>query len=141
MGDEFHAIIKLVSGEEIISLVLPDENEEEILLILQNPLIMKMHQNGHGHYIKVKPWMELTDEDCFMITLDKIITMTETRDEKLIDVYNRFLVDCAGEGSMHIPKSAGEIKPDATMGYISSVGTARKTLEDIFKLKIEPKES
>ena len=141
MGEEFYAIIKLVSGEEIIALVLTDENEEETLLLLQNPLIMKMHQNGHGHYIKVKPWMELTDEDCFMIKLDKIITMTETRDEKLIDVYNRFLEDCAGEGSMHIPKSAGEIKPDAAMGYISSVGTARKTLEDIFKLKIEPKES
>jgi hypothetical protein len=141
MGEEFYAIIKLVSGEEIIALILADETEEDTLLVLQNPLIMKMHQNGHGYYIKVKPWMELTDEDCFMIKLDKVITMTETTDEKLIDVYNRFLADSAEQGSMHIPKSSGEIKPDSTMGYISSVGTARKTLEDIFKLEIEPKES
>ena len=63
MEEEFYAIIKLVSGEEIMSVVMPDENNEETILILQNPVIMKMYQNGVGHYIKVKPWMELNDED------------------------------------------------------------------------------
>jgi len=142
MGEEFYAIIKLVSGEEIMALVMADNEEEgDTLLILQNPLIMKMHQNMHGYYIKVKPWLELTTEDCFMIRLDKIITMTETRDDKIIHVYNRFLEDNSNESSIHIPKPSGEIKPDAAMGYISSVDKSRKNLENIFKLKIEPKES
>ena len=120
---------------------MADENEGEVLLILQNPLIMKMNQNTHGYYIKVKPWLELTTEDCFMINLDKIITMTETTDSKIIDVYNRFIRDSTEENSMHIPQSAGKIKPNASMGYISSVDKSRKKLEDVFKLKIEPKES
>ena len=141
MGEEFYAIIKLVSGEEIMALVMPDDSGEETILILQNPLIMKMQQNTHGYYIKVKPWLELTTEDCFMINLDKIITMTETTDSKIIDVYNRFIRDSTEENSMHIPQSAGKIKPNASMGYISSVDKSRKKLEDVFKLKIEPKES
>jgi len=141
MGEEFYAIIKLVSGEEIMALVMADENEDGTLLVLQNPLIMKMHQNTHGYYIKVKPWLELTTEDCFMIKLDKIITMTETTDDKIIDVYNRFIQDSSEEGSIHIPKPSGQIKPNAAMGYISSVDKSRKKLEDVFKLEIESKES
>ena len=92
MGEEFYAIIKLVSGEEIMSVVMPDENNEETILILQNPVVMKMYQNGIGHYIKVKPWMELNDEDMHIIKLDKIITMSETTNEKLefIDIMKNF---------------------------------------------------
>ena len=140
MGEEFYAIIKLVSGEEIMALVMPDDSGDETILVLQNPLIMKMQQNTHGYYIKVKPWLELTTEDCFMIKLDKIITMTETKDNKLIHFYNKFLEDSIAENSVHIPTS-GEIKPDAKMGYISSVDKSRKKLEDVFKLEIESKES
>tara|TARA_B100001094_G_C17757220_1_gene588659 strand:+ start:222 stop:644 length:423 start_codon:yes stop_codon:yes gene_type:complete len=140
MGEEFYAIIKLVSGEEIMALVMPDDSAEETILIVQNPLIMKMQQNTHGYYIKVKPWLELTTEDCFMIKLDRIITMTETTDNKIIHFYNKFLEDSIAENSIHIPMS-GKIKPDAKMGYISSVDKSRKELEDVFKLEIESKES
>ena len=41
MGEEFYAIIKLVSGEEIMSLVMADETEEDTIFVLQNPFIMK----------------------------------------------------------------------------------------------------
>ena len=57
MEDEFYAIIKLVSGEEIMSVVMADDNNDEVILILQNPVTMQMYQNGVGHYIKVKPWI------------------------------------------------------------------------------------
>ena len=40
MEEEFHAIIKLVSGEEIFSLVMVENpDDEDPLLVLQNPLI------------------------------------------------------------------------------------------------------
>ena len=141
MGEEFYAIIKLVSGEEIMAVVLPEDNNGEVILILQNPVTMKMYQNGNGHYIKVKPWLELTTEDCFMIKLDKVITMTETTDEKIIHVYKRFLKDSSEENSIHIPRTSGKIQPDVKMGYISSVKDARKKLEELFKINQEPKES
>ena len=69
MGEEFYAIIKLVSGEEIMSVVMADDNNDEVILILQNPVIMQMCQNGVGHYIKVKPWMDLNDEDMHILSL------------------------------------------------------------------------
>ena len=139
MEEEFYAIIKLVSGEEIMSVVMPDENNEETILILQNPVIMKMYQNGVGHYIKVKPWMELNDEDMHIIKLDKIITMTETKNEKLIGVYNNYISD--EKETIKISSSDGRVQPDANMGYITSVEQARKNLENLFKIKPESKES
>ena len=135
MGEDFYAIIKLVSGEEIMSLVMPDENDGDPILILQNPIIMKMHQNPHGHYIKVKPWIELTDEDFHMIKLDKIITMTETQDERIIEVYKRYIKDQSEPEPMEVYKPNGAVKPNAKMGYISSVQEARLKLENIFNSK------
>jgi hypothetical protein len=79
MGEEFYAIIKLVSGEEILSLIMVDENDGDPVIVLQNPVTMKAFYNHQGMHIKVKPWMEMSSDDFFMIKLDKIITMTETK--------------------------------------------------------------
>ena len=46
-----------------------------------------------GTFVKVKPWMELPDEDIFIIRLDKVITMTESNDKKLINLYNHYIND------------------------------------------------
>jgi hypothetical protein len=59
----------------------------------------------------------------FLIKLDKVITMTETRDVKLIQVYEYYLQDNSNESN----------KPSPMMGYVSSVEQARKNLENLFK--------
>jgi len=141
MGDEFYAIIKLVSGEEIVSLVSVDDNNDDPLLILQRPIIMNMHFQGVNSYIKVKPWMEVSQEDIFIIKLDKIITITETIDKKIIDIYNDFIDEDYDIEPEKIIKTNGEVKLDSKMGYVTSIKDARKNLEELFKLKIEPKES
>ena len=137
MGDEFYSIIKLVSGEEIFSLVSIDDNDEDPIIILQNPIIMTMFTNSTGSHIKVKPWIELSTEDFFMIKSDKIITMTESTDDRLIQIYNDFISDDVIE----IYSSTGYTKPSPKMGYISSVKDARKYLEELFKKNINNKES
>ena len=129
MGEEFYAAIKLVSGEEIFSLVSVDENDGDPIIILQNPVIMKFHSGPTNTYIKVKPWIELADDDFFMIKLDKVITMTETKDERLIKVYDEYISD----DSIEVYKPSGEVKVSNKMGYISSVEDARKKLEHLFK--------
>ena len=55
MGEEFYAIIKLVSGEEIFSLIMVDDEQENPIIIMQNPVLIKMLQSPHGSFIKVKP--------------------------------------------------------------------------------------
>ena len=133
MGEEFYAILKLVSGEEIFSLIIVDNTEEDdTVIVLQNPVIMWTITNPNGTFIKVKPWMELPDEDIFMIRLDKVITMTETDDKKLIKLYNHYI-----SGDELVYDINGLTKPDSDMGYISSVEDARKNLEKTFKLNQE----
>ena len=135
MGDEFYSIIKMVSGEEVLSLVAIDDNDGDPIVVLQNPIIMKMMENRNGSFIKVKPWMELTDDDFFFIKPEKIITMTETNDKKLIKIYTEYISECDEEEKR--ASQNGKVKPSEKMGYLTSVKKARKDLENIFKLEVE----
>jgi hypothetical protein len=130
MGEEFYCILKLVSGEEIFSSIMVDENDGDPIVVLQNPVTIKAFENQRGMYLKVKPWIEMSTDDLFMIKLDKIITMTESKDKHLISVYEGYLQD---NDSVEIYHPGGRVKPSQKMGYISSVEDARKNLEKIFK--------
>ncbi len=129
MGEEFYCVLKLVSGEEIFSLISVDENEDDTLIILQNPVTMKLTQIQSGTALKVKPWMTMTNDDMFIIHLDKVITMTECKDKKLIDLYNHYLKD--DDESVYVP--GGKVNVSKEMGYVSSVEESRKKLENLFK--------
>ena len=132
MGEEFVAIIKLVSGEEILASVCVDETGEEPIIIVHTPVTMKMINNGM--YVKIKPWMELADDDMFVFRTDKIITMSEVKDQKVIKIYERYVEEENEENSMDkILPAGGEVKPDEKMGYISTVEDARKNLEEVWK--------
>ena len=87
MGEEFHAIIKLISGEEILSSVCIDEDSDEPIILLHHPVVMKMINSPQGSFIKVRSWIELASDDMFVLRNDKIITMTEVTDKKIIAVY------------------------------------------------------
>ena len=130
MGEEFYAIIKLISGEEILSLIMVDENDGDPIIVLQNPVIIKYIQNSTRILVKVKPWIELASDDFFMIKLDKIITMTETKDEKLIEIYNRYLNN--ENDITNLYGSDGKVNVSDKMGYISSVNDARIKLENLY---------
>ena len=142
MGEEFYCILKLVSGEEIISLITIDETGDEAIIVAQNPLIMKIQYGAEGSsYIKVKSWMDLSDEDIFLIKPDKVITMTETKDQKLIDIYHDFIKD----DDQDIFSTTGKIAVTSEMGLLGKVDSARIKLETIFNMKLlppsDPKES
>jgi len=128
MGDEFYAALKLVTGEEIFSLVCIDENDGDPIIILQNPVIMKINSNHIGTYVKIKPWMEIPSDDFFVIKLDKVITMTEVKEEKTIEFYERYLRD--DDIDIEID---GKVNISDKMGFISTVEDARKSLEKIFR--------
>ena len=74
---EFLAAIKLVSGEELLSMVTPVNNEDGDYLVVENPIeieevILPNKQAG----AKVQPWMKFSREDQFIIPKDKIMTIT-----------------------------------------------------------------
>tara|TARA_B100000614_G_scaffold26728_1_gene20786 strand:- start:732 stop:1157 length:426 start_codon:yes stop_codon:yes gene_type:complete len=132
MGEEFLAIIKLISGEEILASVCIDETGDEPIIIAHHPVTMKMINNGL--YVKIKPWMELADDDMFIFRNDKIITMSEIKDQKVIKIYQRYVEEENEENKLgQFLPSGGEVKPDQKMGYVSSVEDARKKLEEDWK--------
>ena len=125
MGEEFYSIIKLISGEEIFALISIDHDQEDPIVILQNPLVMKMINSPKGSYIKVNRWIELSSDDIFMMRLDRILTMTESRDAKLIAIYDNFIEDEEDERTVDISLPSQEVEITNTMGYVSSVEDAR----------------
>ena len=130
MGEEFHAVIKLVTGEEIFALVSVDENDGDPILLLMNPVIMKVMRNHVGQYVKVRPWMEMATDSMYVIKYDKIVTMTEVKEEKMITFYEKYLND---EDTDY--EEEGRTKITDKMGYVSSVDDAREMLENLYKLK------
>lgn len=129
MNEEFYCSLKLISGEEIFSLIAIDENDGDPIIILQNPVVMKVQENVNGVIVKIKPWMEIPNDDFYFIKFDKIITMTEINDEMTISFYKKYLND----EPILSDSLDGKVKITSKMGYISSVEDARKNLEKIFK--------
>ena len=143
--EEFYSIIKMTSGEEVLSLTMVDENDGEEVLLLQNPITIKIIHSPHGMHIKVKSWIEMSTDNIFIVKPDKILTMTETHDVRLIEIYNSYLED-EDDMDLYTPQtnstdeSSGKVKPSSKMGYIATVEEARKSLEDLYNLK-DTKES
>tara|TARA_A100001037_G_scaffold217233_1_gene195087 strand:+ start:189 stop:602 length:414 start_codon:yes stop_codon:yes gene_type:complete len=132
MGEEFHAVLKLITGEEIFSMVSVDENDGDSIIMLSNPVIMKMIHGPHGQYVKIRPWLELPSEDLFLIKYDKIITMSEVNDENLIKFYTRYLNDEDIDIELD-----GKVTLNDKMGLLTTVDDARQSLERIFNIKKE----
>ena len=128
MGDEFHAVLKLVTGEEIFALVSVDENDGDPIIMLSNPVIMKMLYSPTGQYVKVRPWLELPTEDLFLMKYDKIVTMSEVSDDKMITFYEKYL----NEDDIDV-EFDGRVSLNTKMGLLSTVEDARQSLEKIFK--------
>ena len=127
MGEEFHSIIKLITGEEIFSLVSVDENDGDPIIMLQNPVIMQIISNHIGQYVKIRPWLMIPTDDLFIIRHDRIVTMTEIKDEQMIEFYDRYL----NEKDVDIIVD-GKTKVTDKMGFITTEDDARKYLESIY---------
>jgi len=134
---DFHATIKLITGEEIFALVSVDNTENEPVIIMQNPVIMKVLSTGKGQMMKIRPWLEVPGDDVYIIKYDRIITMSEVKDKMIVSMYQTY----CREGEFDFGEFINEETSNDSrnhevtrkMGYISNVEDARKKLEDLFK--------
>ena len=118
---EFLAAIKLVSGEEILSMVTSVHDENGDYLIVENPIEVEevMLPNKQAG-AKVQPWMKFSREEQFVIPKDKIITIVEVAEEVAVFYH------------MSLRKLNTDFITDAK-GKISTVDEARIKLDKIFK--------
>ena len=134
---DFYATIKLITGEEIFALVSVDNEEDEPVVIMQNPVIMKVLSTGRGQMMKIRPWLEVPGDDVYIVKYDKLITMSEVKDKMIISMYQTYCDEgdfdfgTFVDDSMKTDKRNQEVTKK--MGYISNVEDARKKLEDLFK--------
>ena len=132
--EEFVATVKLVSGEEILTKVIIDYSSKEEQIIIDNPVICQ-EVRSHGANVplgyKFEPWIKMSEEDIFIVDLDKIITLSEIKDDLIIKTYNN-IID-GGFKRQHPDL-------DRQMGYINSVDDARKIIERLYKSDSASKE-
>ena len=142
MENEFYASIKLVSGEELFSLVSIEDNVDNPLILCDKPVTMKMVNTPDGSIVKVRTWMNIPGDDPVVIQWDKVITVTEIKENGIIAIYNNYLEDERFDITQ-IGECRNDVKGQLTpkMGYISTVDDARKYLEDIFSSTEDKKES
>ena len=131
---DFHATIKLITGEEIFALVSVDNSETEPVIIMQNPVIMKVLSTGKGSMMKIRPWLEVPGDDVYVLKYDKIITMSEVKDHMIISMYKSYCDEGHFDfGEFINEEDSRNHEVTKKMGYISNVEDARKKLEDLFK--------
>ena len=117
---EFLAAIKLVSGEELLSMVTSVHDENGDYLIVENPIeveevLLPNKQAG----AKVQPWMKFSREEQFVIPKEHVITIVEVAEE--VEVFYH----------MSLRKLNNDFITDAR-GKISTVDEARIKLNKIF---------
>ena len=124
--EDFLAAIKLVSGEEILSKVVVCSDDDD-RIILENPVVCQEVRTPGANIplgYKFEPWMKLTDEEVFIVDMNRIITMSEIKDEEVNKTYSTII-------KQGFTRSHPEITKE--MGYINSVDKARQQFEDIYK--------
>lgn len=116
---EFLAALKLVSGEEILSMVTHVHDANGDYLIVENPIqVEEITLPNKITGAKVQPWMKFSREEEFIIPKDKIITIVEVDPE--VQIFY----------AMSLRKLGGDFV--SKEGRLSTVEEARVNLDKLF---------
>ena len=129
--DDFYATLKFKSGEEIFCKVASTEEENDMLLLVSNPIIVHEVKGRVGIVgYKIEPWLKTTTEDMFLINMNDVLTMSESNDIEMITMHQNYIKNnkLSSDGS-------SKYKLDRKMGYIANINDAKSILEKIYKTK------
>ena len=125
--DDFYGTIKFKNGEEIFAKVAASEEEDRTMLIVHTPVIVsEVKAKGGIVGYKVEPWLKTSREDMFIINMDNILTISESSDIRMINMFQQFVQDSARNKN-------GQPKLSRKMGYLSNVHDAKDILEKLYK--------
>ena len=125
--EDFYCTVKLKTGEELFAKVAASEEEDRTFLIVSSPIIVSEVKNRAGTVgYKLEPWLKTTTEDMFIINIEDVITLSESSDIEMINMYQNYVREYAR-------KKNKESKLSRKMGYISNVNDAKEILEKLYK--------
>ena len=124
--DDFYCTIKLKhSGEEIFTKVAASEEDDRTMLVLSNPIVVsEMKARGKSVGYKMEAWIKSSDEDMFILNMDDVLTMSESRNIEMICYYEDYV------SKIH-RTNYSELNRE--MGYLGTVEETKKSLENLFK--------
>ena len=125
--DDFYGTIKFKNGEEVFAKLAASDEGDRTMLIVHTPvMVSEVKAKGGIIGYKVEPWLKTSREDMFIISLDNVLTLSESSDLEMIGMYQNFLED-------YNKTIENNTKLNRKMGYLATVNAARGHLEKIFK--------
>jgi hypothetical protein len=125
--DDFYSTIKLKSGEEIFARVAASEEDNRTMLLVHSPITIGEIKGRKGTVgYKVEPWLKTTTDDMFIINMNDVLTLSESKDIDMILMYEDYVNQSHKD---HTNRS----KINRRMGYLGNVTDTKASLEKIFK--------
>jgi hypothetical protein len=131
--EEFHFIVKLVSGEQIIGKGIATEEDGETYIYVADPLeinviIKQLDNDKTVKGLGLNKWMQFSDEDFYVIREKDILTIAGLSSE-LIVMYELYWKKENSDESLNENK----VELDSEMGLVGKVNDIKLKLEKIFK--------
>lgn len=126
--ETFPATLKLITGEEVFAIVSPQEKENTNLLLLYEPVVITEIKtlNGTSGY-KIEPWLKTADDDTFLISREKVITLSECKNNDTINYHLKYIKQ-KNDNDLSNPY---EEKLTKEQGYVCNVNIIRNKLNDL----------
>ena len=141
--EEFHCVIKLVNGEEILGKAILTEDDNETLIFISAPVMVQtvMKELDDGRVVKAMGfanWMQMSDED-FYILREKDVLAVASMSREVIFMYEAYISDDDEDEDNeekkvnNMRKSQLHSNADSQEGYLGKIDDARKLFERIYK--------
>jgi hypothetical protein len=122
--DDFFATVKLKCGDELFAKVAPSDEGDRLMLLLSNPIVVQeIKTRGTISGYKFEPWLKTSSEDMFIISVDDVLTISESENIEMIMNYQDY-VRKMNKGNYS--------KLDRRMGYLGNVNDTKEVLEKLF---------
>tara|TARA_A100001234_G_scaffold35105_1_gene27463 strand:+ start:874 stop:1281 length:408 start_codon:yes stop_codon:yes gene_type:complete len=132
LEEDFYATIKLKTGEEIFTKVSPCTEDDRTFLLVSNPITFSEIKTRGSVGYKLEPWLKTTRDDMFIIDMNDVITMSESRDIEMIMMYQSWLRESKDFTDSEDPTGYRK-KIDKSMGRIGNVQDTKEILERLYK--------
>lgn len=133
--EEFYGVFKLVNGDEVLGKAMCQNENNETLIYIQDPVCTTavtrdMGDGKIGRGIGFTRWMQLSDEDFFIIR-EKDVVAVASMSKEVCYLYETYI---NGDDPAKA-KERNEVSPDSTLGYLGKTADARALFEKLFKNK------
>ena len=133
--EEFHGVVKLTTGQEIIGRMIATEEEGKTLIYVENPAEAKVHELKNQQHenkitkgISFTKWFVLSDEEFYVIPEEFIVSVASMSKE----IMGYYVVWVKEQDPNYTPE-ASEVEVTKDFGKVSSITEAKQKLERIFK--------